>query len=310
MPPKLKILVSIDFDAVSGWLGTGASPETNLSDYSSGFFAARVGVPRLIKLFKHLNIADKVTWFIPGHSVESFPDETRQIVESGAEIGLHGYCHEDCSKLTEEQERDVLEKCIEIVTEVSGSYPRGYRAPLYTLRHHTIKLLEEKGILYDSSLALHDSKMSFLPKNGGRPLTVPTYTPETKASSWMHPIHQSDDPDPSGTVIEIPGNWYMEDMTPMQFWPHTSNSHGYVPAAAVEAMWIERLEFLLREMEEESHEESRDDMTVFPIILHPDTSGMAHIIPMIERFVRTVQGKGDKVEFMKYGDCALQWKQT
>jgi hypothetical protein len=152
--------------------------------------------------------------------------------------------------------------------------------------------------------------MSFLLKNGGRPLTVPTYTPETKASSWMHPIHQSDDPDPSGTVIEIPGNWYMEDMTPMQFWPHTSNSHGYVPATAVEAMWIERLEFLLREMKEESHEESRDDMMVFPIILHPDTSGMAHIIPMIERFVKTVQAKGDKVEFMKYGDCALQWKQT
>lgn len=306
MAPKLKILISIDFDAVSGWLGTGASPENNLSDYSSGFFAARVGVPRLVKLFTHLNIADKVTWFIPGHSAESFSTETRQIVESGAEIGLHGYCHEDCSKLTEEQERDVLEKCISVIKEASGTEPRGYRAPLYTLRHHTVKLLEEKGILYDSSLALHDSKMSFLPKSGGRPLQVPTYSPETKASSWMKPLPSPESEEP-GTVIEIPGNWYMEDMTPMQFWPHTSNSHGYVPATAVEAMWLERLEFLLKEM---SDEESSNEMTVFPIILHPDTSGMAHIIPMIQRFVKKVQEKGDRVEFMKYGDCALAWREA
>ena len=92
---KLKTLVSIDFDVVSGWLGTGYSPENILSDYSSGFFSARVGVPRLLRLFKRLDILDKVTWFIPGHSAEPFPDETKAIIDSGAEIGLHGYCHED-----------------------------------------------------------------------------------------------------------------------------------------------------------------------------------------------------------------------
>ena len=92
--PKIKILISVDFDAVSGWLGTGTHPDNNLADYSSGFFAAQVGVPRLLKLFKKLGIQDKVTWFVPMHSAESFPDEFKSIVESGCEIGLHGYCHE------------------------------------------------------------------------------------------------------------------------------------------------------------------------------------------------------------------------
>ena len=92
--PKVKILVSIDFDAVSGWLGTGSHPDNNLADYSSGFFSAHVGVPRLLKLFKRLEIQDKVTWFVPMHSAESFPEEFKQIAESGCEIGLHGYCHE------------------------------------------------------------------------------------------------------------------------------------------------------------------------------------------------------------------------
>lgn len=91
---SIKIALSVDFDAVSGWLGTGAHPDNNLADYSAGFFSARVGVPRLLKLFKKLGIADRVTWFIPGHSMESFPEQTKAILDSGCELALHGYCHE------------------------------------------------------------------------------------------------------------------------------------------------------------------------------------------------------------------------
>jgi peptidoglycan/xylan/chitin deacetylase (PgdA/CDA1 family) len=311
MVPRLKILVSVDFDGVSGWLGTGYSPENTLADYSTGFFAASVGVPRLLKLFHKLGIASKVTWFIPGQSAESFPRETRAIIDSGAEIGLHGYCHEDSSKLTEQQERDVFEKCLRVIDGLTGKKPRGYRAPLYTLRAHTIRLLEEHGLLYDSSLSLHDSKCAYLPKGGGTPFEAPVYMPETKASDWMKPLPQTSDP--LGPIVEVPGNWYMEDMTPMQFWPHTSNSHGYVSASVVEAMWTERLDFLLAELSEDTEGRSgarEDDITVFPLILHPDTSGMAHILPMIERFLRKVLRKGEQVEFMTFGDCANQWTTT
>ena len=92
--PTIKIALSVDFDAVSGWLGTGGHPDNNMADYSSGFFSARVGVPRLLRMFKRYGIADKVTWFIPGHSIESFPEQTKAIVATDCEIGLHGYCHE------------------------------------------------------------------------------------------------------------------------------------------------------------------------------------------------------------------------
>lgn len=49
---KIQVLLSIDFDAVSGFLGTGAHENNNMADYSSGFFAGQVGVPRLLKLFQ------------------------------------------------------------------------------------------------------------------------------------------------------------------------------------------------------------------------------------------------------------------
>jgi hypothetical protein len=96
----------------------------------------------------------------------------------------------------------------------------------------------------------------------------------------------------------------MEDMTPLQFWPHTNNSQGYVDARVIEHMWKERFEFLLREMSEEDDTK----MTVFPLVLHPDTSGMAHVLPMIERFLNWIIGKGDKIEFMAFGDAAEAWR--
>ena len=91
---KAHVVISVDFDAVSGLLGTGKHPDNNLADYSGALFSATVGVPRLLNLFKKYGIADKVSWYIPGHSMESFPKQTRDIIESGAEIGLHGYSHE------------------------------------------------------------------------------------------------------------------------------------------------------------------------------------------------------------------------
>jgi peptidoglycan/xylan/chitin deacetylase (PgdA/CDA1 family) len=145
---KIRVAVSIDLDAVSGWLGTGHHPDNILADYSAGFFAAKVGVPRLLRMLTKLNLADRCTWFIPGHSAESFPDEVAQVVASGAEIGLHGYAHEGAYQMTPQQERDVLVRCIDIATKLTGKKPVGYRAPLYQLRESTLDLLEEFGFEY------------------------------------------------------------------------------------------------------------------------------------------------------------------
>lgn len=91
---RVRVALSVDFDAISAHLGTGRHPDNNMADYSQGIFAGKVGVPRLVKLFSKLGLSEKMTWFIPGHSMETFPAEVKQIVDSGCEIGLHGYSHE------------------------------------------------------------------------------------------------------------------------------------------------------------------------------------------------------------------------
>lgn len=91
---KVQVALSVDFDAISGLLGTGKDDANNKADYSQGFFAGNIGVTRLVKLFKKHEIADKVTWFVPGHSIETFPEATKAIKDSGCEVALHGYSHE------------------------------------------------------------------------------------------------------------------------------------------------------------------------------------------------------------------------
>ncbi len=67
--------------------------EDSPDDISRGLFAGEVGSPRLLKMFERLGI--KTTWFIPGHSIETFPKEMKAVADAGHEIGIHGYSHEN-----------------------------------------------------------------------------------------------------------------------------------------------------------------------------------------------------------------------
>lgn len=94
---------------------------------SIGYFAGTVGVRRLLKLFEKYDI--KTTWFIPGHSLETFPEECAMIRDAGHEIGLHGYSHENPRDMTIEQQEIVLDKTYKMLTEFCGKPPRGSVVP-------------------------------------------------------------------------------------------------------------------------------------------------------------------------------------
>src|SRR5690348_9250191 len=113
-------------------------------------FAGEVGSLRLLKLFDRLGVT--ASWLIPGHSIETFPEQMRAVAAAGHEIGLHGYSHENPIALTPEQEAAVLDRCIELATKLSGRHPAGYVAPWWELSQASVRLLLERGIKYDHSL--------------------------------------------------------------------------------------------------------------------------------------------------------------
>ena len=101
---NVKVCYGVDLDAVAGWLGSYEGQDSP-DDISRGVWAGEVGAPNLLDLFKKYNI--KTTWFIPGHSIETFPKQCKQIVNAGHEIGLHGYSHENPIAMNPEQEEKV-----------------------------------------------------------------------------------------------------------------------------------------------------------------------------------------------------------
>src|SRR5947209_7599469 len=143
----------VDVDAVAGWLGSYGG-EDSPDDISRGIFAGEVGSPRLLELFRRWGI--KTTWFIPGHSVETFPDEMRAVADAGHEVGMHGYTHENPIAMTPAQEEEVLDKCIGLIEKLTGRRPTGYVAPWWEFSRVTNELLLKKGIKYDHSLMHRD----------------------------------------------------------------------------------------------------------------------------------------------------------
>ena len=124
---RVQISYGVDVDAVSGWLGSYGGQDST-SDVSRGIFAGTVGVRRLLRLFDKYSI--RTTWFIPGHSLETFPEEMAAVRDAGHEIGLHGYTHENPKEMSLEQQRDVLDKTYRMLTEFcGGKRPRGSVAP-------------------------------------------------------------------------------------------------------------------------------------------------------------------------------------
>lgn len=272
----------IDVDAVAGWLGSYGG-EDSPDDISRGMFAGEVGSPRLLDLFDKLGI--KTTWFIPGHSAETFPEQMKDVAKRGHEIGIHGYSHENPIAMTPEQEEAVLDKCIGLITELSGKRPTGYVAPWWEFSNVSNELLLKKGIKYDHSL-MHNDFTPYRVRVGDK-WTKIDYA--GKPEDWMKPLERGEETD----LIEIPANWYLDDLPPMMFIKKAPNSHGFVNPRDIEQMWKDQFDWVYANM----------DYAVFPITIHPDVSGRPQVLLMLERLFHHINSHAG-VKFVTMDEMA------
>lgn len=206
-------------------LPTVSKPSSQIQ--MTGMFAGTHGTRRLLKLFDKYNI--KATWFIPGHSLETFPEECAMVRDAGHEIGLHGYSHENPSDMTFEQQKDVLDHTWKLLTDFCGKPPRGSVAPWWEVSEAGTELLLSYGIEYDHSMGHEDCQMYWL--RTGDTWTKIDYT--KKAKDWMKPLVKGK----QTGLVEIPGSWYIDDLPPMMFIKNSANSHGWVNPRDVEDIW-------------------------------------------------------------------------
>lgn len=282
MAKEILCSFGVDVDAVAGWLGSYAG-EDSPDDISRGLFAGEVGSMRLLKLFERLNI--KTTWFIPGHSVETFPEQMKAVVDAGHEVGMHGYSHENPIAMTPEQEEAVMDKCIDVITKLSGKRPTGYVAPWWEFSPVSNELLLKKGIKYDHSL-MHNDFSPYRVRVGD---TWTKIDYSKKPEEWMKPLVRGEETD----LIEIPANWYLDDLPPMMFIKKSPNSHGFVNPRDIEQMWRDQFDWVYREM----------DYAAFTMTIHPDVSGRPQVLMMLERLFEYIN-KHAGVKFVTMNEIA------
>ena len=281
---KKEILVAygVDVDAVAGWLGSYAG-EDSPDDISRGLFAGEVGAPRLIKLFNKYNL--RTTWFIPGHSIETFPQQMKMVVDAGHEVGAHGYSHENPIAMTAQQEEDVLLHSIELIENLSGKRPTGYVAPWWEFSNITNELLLKHGIKYDHSL-MHNDFHPYYVRVGDR-WTKIDYS--KSADEWMKPLERGQVTD----LVEIPASWYLDDLPPMMFIKKSPNSFGFVSPQDIERLWKDQFDWVYRE----------NDYAVFAMTVHPDVSGRPQVLLMHERLIEHINSH-DGVKWVTFDEIA------
>ena len=226
MAKEIFCAFGVDLDAVAGWLGSYGGKDSP-DDISRGLFAGEVGTPRLLELFRRHDL--RTTWFVPGYSIETFPEQIDAIVAAGHEVGVHGYSHENPIAMSREQETEVLDKCIALVEEVTGRRPTGYVAPWWEFSRVTNELLLERGIKYDHSLMHRDFEPYYV-RVGDSWTSIDYAAPS--AHDWMKPLVRGDETN----LVEIPANWYLDDLPPMMFIKASPNSHGFVNPRHLEEM--------------------------------------------------------------------------
>lgn len=246
--------LTFDFDSISIFLARG---DTTPTPISRGEFGV-VGAERLLDLLHAHNIL--ATWFIPGVTIQTYPDMCKKIADAGHEIAHHGFEHVPPARLSRQEEVLSLVKGNQEIENVSGSTARGFRSPAWDLSHNTVELLLEQGFTYDSSMMAHD----FLPyqvrqgdvMEAGKPVIFGAET----------------------SLVELPISWSLDDYPHFEF----GRSGGLQNASQVLDNWLGDFKFM----------QQHADWGVLTYTCHPFVIGRGHRMLMMERLIEQLTEYG------------------
>jgi peptidoglycan/xylan/chitin deacetylase (PgdA/CDA1 family) len=257
--PQHFVCLTFDLDNASGSIARGATTPTMISRGDFGM----VGTERLLALLARFGIPS--TWFIPGHTIESYPASVAAVHAAGHEIGHHGWTHRPPASLSREDEARELARGNDAIRSLTGRNARGYRSPSWDLSEHSIGLLLEHGFTYDSSLMGHD----YLPYQARDGDVAGLETPL---------IFGADTP-----LVEMPISWSLDDYPAFEY-SHTRSGvlPGLMNAELVGANWLADFSYMA----------TNYDWGVLTYTFHPHVIGRGHRMAMLEGLIEKLRAGG------------------
>ncbi|HEU0026113.1 MAG TPA: polysaccharide deacetylase [Ktedonobacterales bacterium] len=272
--PRHLVCLTFDFDALSLWLARGITTPTPISQGEFGV----VGAQRILALLESHGIQS--TWFIPGHTIETYPDICARIHAADHEIGHHGYAHEAPIRLTREQEEAVLVRGNDAIRRLTGAPATGYRSPAWDLSPHSVDLLLAHGFIYDSSMMAND------------------YTPYRARRGDVITLDQPAQFGATTSLIELPVSWTLDDFPHFEYlWTATHLQEGLRRTDDVLANWLDDFRYLTRTLE----------WGVITYTFHPQVIGRGHRMLVLERLIEELKAMG--ATFARMGAVAQEFAQ-
>lgn len=266
--------LTFDFDAMSGFIARGM---TSPSAISRGEFGAEVAAPRLLSLLADYRVP--TSWYVPGHTLETYPVQCQRVVDAGHEIGHHGWAHVPPAAMTREQEEGALVRANEQIRKLTGQGARGYRSPSWDLSAHSVELLIKHGFHYDSSMMGND------------------YTPyRVRNGDVIVPDAPARFGETTG-LIEMPVSWTLDDFPHFEFLRTASSVlQGLMNANSVLENWVNDFLYMKRHLE----------WGVITYTFHPFVIGRGHRMVALEKLIRALTDNG--ATFMKVEDAAIEFE--
>jgi peptidoglycan/xylan/chitin deacetylase (PgdA/CDA1 family) len=216
-------------------------------------FGHRVGVPRILELLAREGIP--ASWFVPGATLDLYPEDAEAILAGGHELASHGWYHEDFAELSPDEQRGILDRSVAAVRRITGAAPRGFRAPYWALGSETLGLVEDAGYDYDSSLQADDYRV-YRVRRGDR-----------------HSMTEGSTFGPEGRLLEVPGYWAMDDWP--YFEPGDAGRDGLSAPSRVLEIWTAELRYAY----------AHAPGGLVTITMHPECIGRGHRMAMLEQLI-------------------------
>ena len=266
------VCITFDFDAMSGFIARGLVSPTPIS---RGEFGA-VAVPRILKLLAEYRVP--ASFYIPGHTLETYPAESRMVADAGCEIGHHGWTHRPPATLNREQEEEELTRANEQIKKLTGGYARGYRSPSWDLSPHSVELLLKHGFFYDSSMMGHDYDCYFA-RNGD---VAELKTPFVRGSETP--------------LVEMPISWSLDDYPHFEYMRMPNMvQQGLMNASGVLENFVDDFVYMTRVV----------DWGILTYTFHPHVIGRGHRMIMLEKLILRLGELG--AEFMTMERALDEW---
>jgi len=178
---RIAVMLKVAFEGWSDGRTPGLGPMGN--PLKPGFFdtnahlwaeyGARRGMDRVLRIMERHNV--KASVLVNGVIAERHPEVVKRVAEAGHEIVGHSYGMDVVPVyLTEEEERDNIQRCADLIEKACGVRTESWISPRATPSLNTTRILAELGYKWHGDYLNEDLPYVIRYDNGDEIVAMPT----------------------------------------------------------------------------------------------------------------------------------------